>query len=133
MRIRKSTFRYIEQEIYDYHKSKRLFEDITKDIIFATNEKHEVRGTEISDPTFSTASMLVSDKVRSRIATNMNAIDLAFRLLDTTKNIILQDKYWKRPYLTWTIIGELYFQDRRSIYNWRSALVIEIAKSLGLH
>ena len=133
MRIRKSTFRYIEQEIYDYHKSKRHFDEITKNIIFATTEKHEIRGTEISDPTFSSVSMLVSDKVRSRIAINLNAIDAAFGGLDNTKRVILEDKYWERPYLTWTTIAEIHFQDRRTVYNWRTEMVLGIAMTLGLN
>lgn len=133
MGIRKSTFRYIEQEIYDYHKSKRQFEEITKNIIFATHEKHEIRGTDVSNPTLSTASMLIGDKVRTRIAVNLNVIDSSFKILDETKSKILKDKYWERPYLTWTTIAELHFQDRRTVYNWRTALVLDIAQSLGLN
>ena len=133
MRIRKSTYRYIEQEIYDYQKGKRLYEEITKNIIFATSEKPEIKSTDISDPTFNTASMLISDKIRTRIGINLEAIDVAFSGIEEVKAKVLKDKYWHRPYLTWTTIAELHFMDRRTLYTWRTSLVMDIAQSLGLN
>lgn len=132
-RLRKSTFRYIEQEIYDYHKTKREFEQLVQDIIFKSPEKHEIRGTDISDPTSSSALLLYDHKLRSRISGVLSTIDHAFHDLPHNQLAVLQDKYWKRSYLTWTTIAELHFVERRTLYNWRTALVVEIAKSLGMH
>ena len=133
MKLRKSTFRYIEQEIYTHPETKVALDELTEDIILATPPYQEIRTLEPSDPTGTSASLLATNKLRMRMIDTVYAIDISFIELTPEYRDPLEDKYWKRSYLTWEDIAQLYHVERRTLYRWRSGFVADVARRLGLY
>ena len=133
MKLRKSTFRYIENEIYDHPQTKISLDELTEDIILSTPPYKEIRTPEPKDSTFYTASMLATNKIRMRMIDTVYAIDIAFIELAPEIRDILEDKYWKRAYLSWVVVAELHHMDKSTVYRWRSAFVADVARRLGLY
>jgi RinA family phage transcriptional activator len=133
MNLRKSTFRYIEQEIYNYHETKKSLDGLTDDIIYSTPPYKEVRTNDPKDITYETVALLATNKIRKRMIDTIYVIEIVFNELDPTIRDALEDKYWNKSHLTWTDVASLHHVDRRTIYRWRTALVTEIATRLGLY
>ena len=132
MRLRQETFKQIERELYDYHDTRKRCNEIVTNIIYSSPAKYEVRGHDISDPTFDAASKIVCSKQRIRMIEIICAIDVSFMILKPKRYEVLKDKYFLQKNLTWTQIAELHTVDRKTLYNWRTVFVISIAKQLGL-
>jgi hypothetical protein len=77
MRLRRSTFYYIEKELYDYPQTKRHLKELHDNILNSTPPKHEIRSTDISDPTFYIATMLTTHKLKLRMEEIIFVIDVA--------------------------------------------------------
>lgn len=133
MKLRKSTFRYIENEIYDHHETRKALEELTEDIILATPPYQEIRTQDPSDPTGKSASLLATNKIRMRMIDTVYAIEISFIELDPIQRDPLEDKYWKRSYMQWGDIAQLYNTDRTTLYRWRSCFVADVARRLGLY
>lgn len=130
-KLSKQTFKYIEQAIYDHQKTKKAFDDLTNDIIHSSPEQHEIRSTDTSDPTYAAASLLATCKIRERMKDKIYAIDMIFINTDPKRRIVLEQKYWEKPYLEWSTVAENNYIDKRTLYNWRVRLVQDIAIILG--
>lgn len=133
MKLRKSTFRYIENEIYDHHDTKAALDELTEDIILSTPPYKEIRTPEPKDPTGLTASMLATNKLKKRMEETVYAIDIVIINTDPEIRDVLEDKYWTRPYLSWVDVAEIYLRDKSTVYRWRTDFVIDIARRLGLY
>lgn len=133
MKLRKSTFRYIENEIYDHNDTKQALFDLEEDIILSTPPYKEIRTPDPKDPTFTTASMLATNKIRMRMIDTVYAIDISFIALAPEQRDVLEDKYWTRPFLRWIDIALFHSLDKTTVYRWRNDFVEDVAKRLGLH
>lgn len=133
MKLRKSTFRYIENEIYDHHDTKKALEELTEDIILSTPPHKEIRSTDVSDPTFMTASMLATNKIRTRMIDTVYSIDIALINLDPEVRDVLEDKYWTRTYMTWQQIADDHHVVIRTLNRWRTCFVEDVAKRMGIY
>lgn len=132
MKLRKSTFRYIEQEIYNYYDTKKKAEELTIDLAYSTPEQHEIRSTDISDPTFVIADILATHKERRRMIDTTQAIHSSILALDPEIYDVLNDKYWIRPYMSWVDIATVHNVGKSTLYEWRSYFVSKIAARLGM-
>lgn len=133
MKLRKSTFRYIENEIYDHPETKKALEELTEDIILATPPYQEIRSTDVHDSTFITASLLATNKIRMRMIDTVYAIDIAFITLIPEQRDVIEDKYWTRPKLGWLVVASDHYLDKSTIYRWRTEFVEDVALRLGLY
>ncbi len=130
--IRKNTFRYIEQEIYDFKETQKKLNELTLDIIERTPIPQEIRTPEPKDPTGLSASILATHKERMRMIDTVYAIQSVIQAFDPEIFDVLEDKYWTRSYLTWQQAAEFHHVDRTTIYRWRTAFVGAIAKKMGI-
>jgi RinA family phage transcriptional activator len=132
VKLRKSTFRYIEQEIYSYYETRKRAEELTIDIAYSTPPQHEIRSTDISDPTFVTANILATHKERLRMIDTVQAIHASILALDPEIYDVLNDKYWIRPYLSWINVAVVHNVGKSTLYEWRSHFVGSVARRLGV-
>jgi RinA family phage transcriptional activator len=130
--VRRVTFKYIEQEIYSLNETKKQINELTDDILLATPQKHEIRDSKISNPTYEVATVLVTSKLRTRMIETTVSIDVAFMHIPTDQKIIFEDKYFKRPHLPWNVVADLHHVASRSLFRWRKALIEDIARRMGL-
>jgi RinA family phage transcriptional activator len=130
--IHKTTFRYIEKEIYSYYDTKQRAEELTIDAALSTPPQHEIKSTDISDPTFISANILATHNERLRMINVAQAIHEAILILDPEIYDVLNDKYWLRPYKTWQQIADEHHVDVRTLFRWRSAFTKRIASRLGM-
>jgi RinA family phage transcriptional activator len=133
MKLRKSTFRYIENEIYDHPDTKQALFDLDEDIILSTPPYQEIRTPEPKDPTGLTASALATNKLRKRMKETVYAIDIAFIALLPEQRDLIEDKYWTRPNIYWDEIADAHQVNRKTVYRWRIDFVSAVAKRLGLY
>lgn len=131
MNIRKSTFRYIENEIYDHNDTKQCLFDLEEEIILSTPPHQEIRTKDPKDPTGLTASMLATNKIRKRMHETVYAIDIALIILLPEQRDVIDDKYWTRPKLSWGQIATEHNLDKSTVYRWRTEFVRDIARRLG--
>jgi len=132
VKLRKNTFKYIEQEIYSYYETRKRAEEITLDIAYSTPPQHEIRSTDISDPTFVTAHILATHKERLRMIDTVEAIHESISSLDPEVYDVLNDKYWTRPYLSWINVADIHNIGKSTLYQWRSHFVKSVAMRLGM-
>jgi RinA family phage transcriptional activator len=133
VRLRKSTFRYIENEIYDHSDTRQALFDLEEDIILSTPPHQEIRTKDPTDPTGLTASMLATNKIRKRMHETVYAIDIAFIQIAPEQRDVLEDKYWARPHLRWIDVALYHNLDKSTVYRWRTDFVQDVAKRLGLY
>lgn len=133
MKLRKNTFRYIENEIYDHHDTKKAVDELEEDIILSTPPYMEIRTADKKDPTLSAASALATNKIRMRMIDTIYAIDIAFIQLAPEWRDPLEDKYWERPHLRWIDVALYHSLDNSTLYRWRVYFVEDVAKRLGLY
>jgi RinA family phage transcriptional activator len=130
MKLHKSTFRYIEKEIYSYYDTKRRAEELTIEAALSTPPQHEIRSTDISDPTFNSVKILALHNERMRMLDITQAIHEAILALDPEIYDVLNDKYWLRPYKTWQQVADENYVDVRTVFRWRRTFVEMIALKL---
>lgn len=132
-KLRRVTFKYIEQEIYSLHDTKKHINEITDDILLSTPAKHEVRSSKTSDPTFEVATLLVTSKLRNRMIETTVSIDVAFMHISSEQRIIFEDKYFRRPKLPWDVMADFHHVSSRSLFRWRKSLIEDIAHRMGIN
>ena len=132
MKLRKSTFQYIENEIYDHNDTRQALFDLEQDIILSTPPHQEIRTKDPKDPTGLTASMLATNIIRKRMHETVYAIDVALIEILPEVRDVLEDKYWTRSYLSWVDVAMAHNLDKSTVYRWRTDFVLDVARRLGL-
>lgn len=130
MKVRRDIFLYIEKELYDFEDTKKKFEDVTQDIIHYTPENNEIRTLDISDRVGQTVIKLLTNQDLKRMEQVIYAISIS---LITTKPIyreIIEEKYFKKQYITWEELAEIYSVDVTTIYRQRVKFIKNVAKRL---
>jgi RinA family phage transcriptional activator len=131
-KLRKSTFRHIESELYCYHETKKEIERIRNDIMFAGKVQQEGGRSGISNPTAAVATRLVTDKRLQKLEEVTDAIDVVVGMLDEHRLKLLRLRYWTRPQLlTWDGIAREVNVSRRQAIYWREEIILAIAERIG--
>lgn len=129
--LKRATFRYIEQEIYDFKKTIKRIEEIRMEIILSTSYPQEIRTPEPKDPTSLITTRLMLDNRLKRLETMTDAIETAMITILPEKIDILAYKYWKFPKLQWAQVAIHFNTNEKTIYLWRREFIEEVAKELG--
>ena len=138
MKLKRQTFKYIEQEIYDLHDTIKEIKAIEYDIIYGNIADSEnpipgrVSAREATDPTAIKATELVEHKKLQRMKEKVNAILKVYNSLPEEKKRLIELYYWERPgELTWDGIAKELHIGRATAIRWRNAFVKQVAQEMG--
>ena len=133
--LKRATFRYIEAELYDYHKTKADLMALRAEIIEAAprrDDKVRTRGQSYrGDPTASRAARLVTNRRLTKMAETIAAIEKVNRLLPPEKRRLIELKYWDGTLSNRRVAEALHVSDA-TFYRWRQEIITAVAIELGL-
>jgi len=138
--MKKALFRYIEAELYDYHKTKKDLESLRAEIIESGQELYHPDDegihpqNRISDPTGEKTMKLLTNRRITKMTETIRAIDKVYSRLEKDKQKLVELKYWThRSGKTGNdvIALELGVSDA-TFYRWRSDVVSAVAIELGM-
>lgn len=135
-KLKKSTFNYIESELFAYHQTLKEIEELRKDIMFCSENADENTGggrsSFLSDPTGRISARLVTHKKLSRLEDIAKVIAEVYTSLDKDKQKLIDLKYWTKPQTkTWFGIAQELNVTERTARRWKNAIVQHIADKLG--
>lgn len=138
MKLKRQTFKYIEQEIYDLHDTIKEIKAIEYDIIYGNISDSEnpipgrVSAQEATDQTAIKATELVEHKKLQRMKEKVNAILKVYNSLPEEKKRLIELYYWEHPgELTWDGIAKELNMGRATAIRWRNAFVERVAQEMG--
>jgi len=132
--MKKSTFRYIEAEIYDYPETLKEIGNLREEIMEGGQQEEQqvrVQTNRMSDPTVNRATRLLMDRRLRRLEEVTFAIQKVCDALPKDKHRLMEMKYWEKRY-TNTGISETLHISEMTFYRWRRQIVTAIANELGL-
>jgi RinA family phage transcriptional activator len=96
--MKKSVFRYIEAEIYDYHETGREIQQLREEILQGGQQEQQIRiqSSRLSDPTGRKATRLLTDRRLKRLQEVSSAIQRVIDNLPPEKRRLIEIKYWER-------------------------------------
>lgn len=138
-KIKKSTFKYIESEIYSYHDTLKQIESLRYEIIHQShssrdqnNEAGKSSVRNISNETERIGTALATDKRIERMHKITKSIKKVYDQLDSDKKRLMKLYYWDRPgELTWDGVARELSAGRMTVIRWRRQIVTAIAYELG--
>lgn len=136
-KLKKATFRYIENEIAHYHET---VEDLQewKQLLYEEGGSrwftHEgSRSNRIIDPTADRAARVIQNRQVRHLEKVTNAIKAVYDGLDDEKKELLRVLYWEKPRrYTWDGIAERFHYSKKTLQRWRNEIVDEVAEKLGM-
>jgi RinA family phage transcriptional activator len=131
--LKKSVFRYIEAEIYDYHETLKEIDLLREEILEGSShaEASGGRSTHKSDPTSAKVSRLLMDRRLQRLEEIATAIGRVYDNLPREKQRLVELKYWDGRYSNAGVAHELHIGEM-TFYRWRRQIIQAIARELGL-
>jgi len=134
MKLKKGTFKHIESELYAYEDTKKEIEQIREEILHRTPmiDNPEGRANTPSDPTATTATLLMTHRRLDQLERIAKAIDQIYQELPDDKKKLIKLKYWTKPQTkTWEGIAQEINISRRQALRWRNEIVFAIADAIG--
>jgi len=131
--LKKSVFRYIEAELYDYHETLKEI-DLIREQILEESSHAEVSGgksTRKSDPTANKVTRLLTHRRLKRLEEVMTAIGRVYDSLPREKQRLIELKYWDGRYSNSGVAQQLHIGEM-TFYRWRRQIIQAIARELGL-
>lgn len=134
-KIRKDTFRHIEQELYSYHETKKEIIRLQNNLIYASPDPDRTGGGRSNlpgDPTARIATMLASNKLIENLQTIVRAVEAVYEQLPDEKKMLIRLYYWARPkMLTWDGIADRLHVSVKQAQRWRDSIIFDIAERVG--
>lgn len=134
LRLRRGTFRHIEEELAAYHETKKEINRLRNEILYGSSSPDEtgIRGSILSDPTGQKAVRLITHRRIEQLESIVGAIESVVERLPQEKKKLVQLRYWDRPrMLTWDGIAREISTGRATVFRWRDEIVFAIAEELG--
>jgi len=133
--VKNAVFRYVEAELYDYPFTKRDLESLRLDIIEEGPDPGMVRAasrtTEVSDPTLSKATKLLTNRRLARMEDTVRAIERVLDRLPAEKYRLVELKYFQGR-LSNLGVADALKVSLRTFYRWREEIVMAVAVEMGL-
>jgi RinA family phage transcriptional activator len=134
-KVRKGTFQHIENELFDYHETRKEIIRIRNELLYASPSHENTGGGRSSlpsDPTGRTASLMASHRQLVKMEEMIDAIQVVFDRLPKEKQQLITLRYWTRPQTrTWEGIAQELHTSRITAYRWRDEVIQAIAYRLG--
>lgn len=129
--MKKSVFRYIEAELFDYHDTLEEITQLREDIMEGRAERAIGKSTRKSDPTATRATRLLMDRRLQRLEEVTTAIGRVYDNVPREKQKLIKLKYWDRRYTNTGVAEDLHIGEM-TFYRWRRQIIQAIARELGL-
>lgn len=131
--MKKSVFRYIEAELYDYHETIKEIALLKEEILEGNShaEASGGKGTRKSDPTANKVTRLLMHRRLKRLEEVTTAIGRVYDYLPREKQKLIELKYWDKRYSNAGVAHELHVGEM-TFYRWRRQIIEAIAQELGL-
>lgn len=135
--LKKTIFRYVEAELYDYPFTKEEIESLRDSIIEAVPVLDSADGMsrkpnyKISDPTSSKVGQLLTNRRLRRMEETVVAIDKVLTRLPKEKMELVKLKYWECRLSNHGVAEALHVSDA-TYYRWRNEVVTAVAIEMGL-
>lgn len=133
-KLRTSTFKHIEAELYDYHGTKKLIKQRRIEIMHDSPSEEIVGGKSNlpSDPTSAVATKIVLDRRLNELERIVNAIEKVYESVSEDYKQLIKLKYWRKPQTkTWDGIAMEMERGRTTLFRWRNEIVQAISEILG--
>lgn len=131
MRIPPATWRFIEQELYNYDATKKEIESLREDIISTSAHPINTAGKQgPGDPTSGKVVKLMSSPALAQMERTVRAIEKAFAMLSEDHLLVYELKY--RQGLSWQRVCSDAPMSRRAYFKLRRELVLTVGANLGL-
>jgi RinA family phage transcriptional activator len=135
--LRAATFRYVEQQLFDYAQLKARLSELDHDIVergagiaYDEQSHHREASPEWSDPTPRRAGQLLTHRARGELANAVHAIRLIYASASALQQRVTERYYWKREE-QWRVAKHLTVSER-SVARARQAVVAAVAEEMGL-
>lgn len=129
--MKKSIFRYIEAELFDYHDTLEEINQLREDIMEGSGERAIGKSTRKSDPTATRATRLLIDRRLQRLEEVTTAIGRVYDNVPREKQKLIKLKYWDKRYTNTGVAEDLHIGEM-TFYRWRRQIIQAIARELGL-
>jgi RinA family phage transcriptional activator len=134
-KIRKSTFKHIESELFAYHDTRKEIIKLKNEIIYASappNNTGGGRSNTPSDPTERTVAAILTDRRIQHLQSVVDAIEGVYERLPRDKKNLIHLYYWAKPkMLTWDGIADKLHVSGRQAQRWRDEIVQAISEKIG--
>jgi RinA family phage transcriptional activator len=136
----KTTFKKVESEYYNYHKTlkeiARLREEIMNPFVEEPIDQTIIAGTNsvrsTGNPTDKIASRLLTHKQLNYLLEIVEAIETVYNALPDDYKELVRLRYWsKEKDYTWDGIAVRLNVSRRQAFNWRSDIINATIEVLG--
>lgn len=133
VKLKRPTFRHLENELTLYHALRREYDRLREDILLASVPPNEtgVRRSDPSDETGRKALELVASRRLDYLRRLLEAIDYVLERVSPDQYRLIELRYWSRRGKTWDAIASEIHVSRRTAIYWRDAIIYAIAKQLG--
>ncbi len=132
--MKKAAFKYIEAELYDYHKTVKELEKRRFELMYAGSERDEsgIRASGVSAPTEQLALKIVSDTRSQELERIARAVERVYNVCDDERKKLIRLKYWTKPQTkTWEGISQELNISRMTSFRWNKEIVVAIGDLLG--
>ena len=134
--MRKSTFKYIEAQLYLHQENKKMIKEIEYNIMFTKPNTDENIGGGKSNLIVSKVENSVikldSNKKLYTIRKIVSTVDDVYEHMSEPYQKLIELKYFKRNQYTWRGICEELHVSRATAFRMRRKIIDEIADRLGL-
>ena len=137
MKLNRTYYKYIENELYNYHNNKLELENFKDDIIQGSSYQSgdRVQTSTLSDETATKAVKLTSSVRLNQLTRTIRGIETGINILKTQpepyKYRLLEMKYFDCQYTDMKIAHELSIS-METYYRWKRQIVNLIAINIGL-
>lgn len=137
-RLSKKQFQYVEEEVRNYHETKKQLEELRLNVI--TGAIHQEYRDEniggsssgnISNQVEQRVTLLYMDNQIQRMNKVVRAIEKVLSKLSAEDKNLVQLRYWSKHKNTWEYIAKNSYMDRATAIRHRNFLIQEIAKNMG--
>lgn len=133
MQNNREVIKTVEKHLYGYHDLKKKIADRKLDMILSAPAQQEIRNKQPSDPTGRIVLRMSADHKLDRWMKIILAVDISLVSVEYEKRKVIEYKYFMHPDETWENVADLHYVDVRTLRNWKSYLVHDIATRLGYY
>jgi RinA family phage transcriptional activator len=128
----KRVLNYVEAEIYAYPWMEQEIKQLRADIVEAGPDPTAVPlDNRSSNTTESKAMRLITSVRLKKLSDSYEAISGVLANLDQPHHRLVELKYWDRQYSDYGIAHQLHVSVR-TFYNWKDAILREVAARMGI-
>ena len=132
---RKTTFKHIEAEWYNYHHTLQEIARLREEIINPFREVDENIGGGKSnitgDPTGRIATRLATSKQIQHLEEVVNAIEKVYNALPNDYKNLVRVRYWSNKKMSWDEIADEIHVHRTTAMRWRNEIIQATIELLG--